>query len=145
MNRFIHSPEWNIAIFAFLLNFFWEVQQMRFFLLPSDLSCQERVTNCTLATVGDVGIALLAFWTVAAIAQSRQWLRRPNVQRMGIFVLVGVVVTVVFELFATGILNLWQYADTMPIVPLLGTGALPFLQWVLVPPLVVWFARRHLV
>jgi hypothetical protein len=44
----LNLPELNIAIFAFLLNFVWEVQQMPFFEL-SDLSCWERTRNCTIS------------------------------------------------------------------------------------------------
>ena len=40
----IWLPELNIAIFAFLLIFVWEVQQMPFFQL-SDLSCNQRIIN----------------------------------------------------------------------------------------------------
>jgi len=29
-------------------------------------------------------------------------------------------------------------------VPLLGTGLLPTLQWLLLPPVVLWFMRRQL-
>lgn len=32
----------------------------------------------------------------------------------------------------------------MPVVPVIGIGALPLLQWVLLPPLILWFARRQL-
>jgi hypothetical protein len=40
----LNLPELNIAIFAFLLIFVWEVQQMPFFQL-SDLSCNQRIIN----------------------------------------------------------------------------------------------------
>ncbi|WP_205527550.1 hypothetical protein [Halomonas sp. JS92-SW72] len=32
----------------------------------------------------------------------------------------------------------------MPTLPLLGTGLAPLLQWLLLPPLIVWLARRQL-
>ena len=52
--------------------------------------------------------------------------------------------TVLMEWLATGSLNRWAYADSMPIVPFLGIGLLPALQWLLLPPLVVWFTRRQI-
>lgn len=142
--RFLNLPEFNVAIFCFLLNFLWEVQQMPFFQLPVDLSCWERIINCTFATVGDVGISLTAFWTVAVLSKSRQWLLQPRWRQIDTFILVGVVITVIFEALATGVLNRWEYADIMPTLPLLGTGVLPLLQWVLIPPLIVWFVKRQL-
>lgn len=89
------------------------------------------VYNCTWATVGDVGIALFAFWTIAALAQSRQWLRQSISLQVGVFVFVGIVVTVVFEFLATGILDRWQYADIMPVISLLGTGDSPIGNWLI--------------
>ena len=76
--RWLNSPEWNVALFSFLLSFFWEVQQMPFYQVSNDFSCFDRTRNCTLATVGDVGISLTSFWVVAALSKSRQWVHRPN-------------------------------------------------------------------
>lgn len=142
--RWLDLPEWNIAIFSFLLNFVWETQQMPFFQLAPELSCLEITRNCTLATVGDVGISITAFWTVAAILKSRQWFYQPRLWQIGGFILIGVVMTVIFEALATGPLNIWEYATLMPTVPFLGTGLLPLLQWVLLPPIIVWFVKRQL-
>ena len=144
MIRVLNLPEWHVAIFAFLLNFFWEVQQMPLFQLAS-LSCQDRVFNCTLATVGDVGIALLSFWTVAAVHRSRYWIVRPNRGQVTIFIAVGVAITITFEALATSVLDRWEYASTMPTLPLLGTGLSPLLQWILIPPLILGFSKRQLV
>ena len=143
-HHWLNLPESNVAIFSLLLNFGWEVQQMRFFQLPSELSCLDRVENCTLATVGDIGISLIAFWSVAAVSKSRRWILQPSWRQSGIFILVGIIITASFEALATGVLNLWQYADLMPTLPFLGTGLLPLLQWILIPLLIVWFVGRQL-
>lgn len=142
--RLLDLPEWNVAIFSFLLNFLWEIQQMPFFEIPPEFSCLDMIRNCTLATVGDVGISLTAFWTVAVVSKSRQWLLQPRWWQMGNFILVGVAITVIFEALATGVLNRWKYAALMPTFPFLGTGLLPLLQWILIPPIIVWFVKRQL-
>ena len=38
----------------------------------------------------------------------------------------------------------WEYAEAMPRLPLLGTGLAPLLQWLLIPPLVIWLVRRQI-
>lgn len=38
----------------------------------------------------------------------------------------------------------WRYATAMPIVPVLEIGLTPFLQWVILPLLLVWFVKRQL-
>jgi len=143
-SRWLNLPEWNVAIFSFLLNFVWEVQQMPFFQVSPESSYLNLIRNCTLATVGDVGISLVAFWTVATISRSRQWFRQPRRSQIIGFILVGLVITVIFEALATGALNRWEYAPLMPTLPFWGTGLLPFLQWVLLPPIILWFLKRQL-
>jgi hypothetical protein len=32
----------------------------------------------------------------------------------------------------------------MPTLPVLGTGLLPLLQWIFLPPLIAWFVHRQL-
>jgi hypothetical protein len=142
--RWLNSPEWNVSVFSFLLSFFWEIQQMPFYQVPSELSCFDITRNCTLATVGDIGISLTSFWVVAAISKSRQWFHQLSLWNVGIFTLVGVVITVIFEALATGPLGVWAYANSMPTLPFFGTGLVPLLMWMLIPPLTIWFVKRQL-
>jgi len=48
-----------------------------------------------------------------------------------------------FETLATGPLARWAYTDAMPRVPITGTGFMPLLQWLVIPPLVLWFVGRQ--
>jgi hypothetical protein len=61
-----------------------------------------------------------------------------------VFVAVGIILTVAFEYYYTNITLRWTYSDLMPLVPPFGTGLSPLLQWLVIPPLVVWLTRRHL-
>jgi hypothetical protein len=99
---------------------------------------------CLSATVGDVGIALVAFWATALVAGSRQWLLRPSAYDLTVFILAGLIATVALEYYHTNISLRWSYSELMPLVPPLGTGLSPLLQWIVVPTLVVWLAFRHL-
>ena len=140
----LNLPETNVAIFAFLLNFPWEFLQVPFFLGMATAPHWDAIQFCTRASLGDAGIAVAAFWAVAVAVRSRNWVRHPRPREVLGFVAVGVAITIVFEWLATGVLGRWAYADTMPVVPLLGVGLLPLLQWTLLPPLIVWFVRRQL-
>lgn len=104
----------------------------------------EAVLFCTRATLGDVVIALSAYWVVAAYRRRRDWLYQPDGRSLLVFIAVGIVTTIALEWHATELQQRWQYADIMPTLSLLGTGLAPLLQWLLLPPLIVWFARRHL-
>ena len=142
--RWLNTPELNVTIFSFLLNFFWEIQQMPFFRVSPEFGYTDIVNNCTLATFGDAGISIIAFATVAVLFKSRRWILQPNWWQIGIFISVGIIITIIFEVLATGVLNRWQYGEAMPTLPVLGTGLLPVLQWLIIPPLIIWFVRRQL-
>ena len=72
------------------------------------------------------------------------WLFGPTPAALAIYLLIGLLLTVVFELLATGPLERWRYGAAMPVVPGLGVGLSPLMQWVLIPPFALWLARRHM-
>lgn len=137
-------PETNVALFAFLLNLPWELWQIPLFKNMPSLAHWDGVIQCTRAALGDAVIALLAFWLVAAATRRRKWIRRPSGTTLAAFVAIGLIVTIALEYWATQIGGRWEYAEQMPRLPLLGTGLAPLLQWVLIPPLVVWLVRRQI-
>lgn len=142
--RVLDLPEVNVAVFAFLLNFVWEVWQVPFYRDMPAAPHWQATKVCSLATVGDTAITLMAFWVVVAAARTRAWVLGPSPMQVASFTITGIVVTVIAEWVATERLRLWAYADRMPALPLLGTGLLPLLQWMILPPLVVWFVQRQI-
>jgi hypothetical protein len=138
------TPEFNVLVFAFLINLAWEYWQVPFFRGMADQSHWQGVKACTQATIGDVGIALTAFWVSTFFARTRSWIMQPSKSDIAIFIGVGLVATIIFETLATGLLERWTYSDAMPRLPVVGTGLLPIIQWLVIPPLVVWFVRRQI-
>ena len=137
-------PELNVAIFSFLLNFVWEMWQIPFFAVMPNESHWLGVIACTKATFGDVAISLASFWSVAAFVRSRRWILEPSGSHIGSFVALGVVITIAIESLATGPYQRWSYSPLMPTIPIIGTGIFPLLQWIVLPPLTIWFVRRQL-
>lgn len=138
------APELPIAYFSFVLHFVWEFVQVPTYTGMAELLHWEATKLCMSATFGDVAFALTAFWLASLAARRRDWIIRPTRLPAAIFVAVGIVLTVGFEYYYTNISMRWTYSDLMPLVPPLGTGLSPLLQWFIVPPLVVWLTRRHL-
>ena len=63
-------------------------------------------------------------------------------------ILLGAAYTVFSEWLNINIRRSWSYTDAMPVLPLLGTGLTPLLQWVVVPGLAFatvmgWERRRQ--
>lgn len=143
----LDQPETTILIFAFLLNYPWEFLQAPFYEGLAHAAHWQAVKVCTRAAGGDAVIMLAAYASVAAVAADRWWLRAPSQRRMIGFLAIGILVTIVIEILATrsdysawG----WQYSGLMPLLPGLDVGLTPILQWILLPPLTIWFARRQL-
>lgn len=138
-------PEANVAAFSFLLHFPWEIWQMPLYRCLEGSSYVEAVRSITQASVGDAAISVVAFWAVSVGSRSRDWILNSTPREITGFLGTGVAITIVFEWLATEVLDRWQYAPGMPTLPLLGTGLTPLFQWILLPPLVVWLARRQLI
>lgn len=140
------NTEVNVAVFALLLNLPWEILQAPLFAGMADAPFSYAIQGCARATAGDAVIMLLAYWTVSAVAESRNWILDPSNRQLAVFVFIGVVVTTAIESLATRgywVRN-WSYALAMPVVPGIGVGIVPLIQWTILPLLVVWFVRRQL-
>ena len=137
-------PEFSVAVFSFLLHFVWEFVQAPTYSGMVDMPHWDGIKMCLSATFGDVGFALTAFWITAIVSRSRQWMGNPHSWQIIVFLAVGIGLTVGFEYYYTQISLRWTYSELMPLVPPFGTGLSPLLQWIVVPLLTVWFARRFI-
>ncbi len=144
-NRILNAPELHISIFAFLLNFIWELLQMPLFAGFADFPYYRLVLHCMKASYGDVVISLVAFAGACLIARSRMWIISMNKSGILAFLATGLVITIVFELLATGPLNQWEYGELMPMIPVMEVGASPVAQWVILPLLQLWFVKRQII
>ena len=140
------SPEFNVAVFAFLLNYPWEFLQVPLFDRLASAEHWEAIKGCSSAALGDTVIMLAAYWIVAAIAGSRRWIIAPSGLQLALFVTMGVSITALIEWLALhGLwIRSWSYSPLMPVIPGVRVGLAPLLQWIVLPPLVVWFVRRQL-
>lgn len=144
MRSIISNPEINVVFFSFAFHFIWELIQIPAYAGLAEINHWQGVLICSQATAGDVGIALAAFWTTSIVAHSRLWITTPTLAQITIFLSFGVAVTIALEYVNTQLTHRWAYSDLMPVVPLLGTGLSPLLQWVFVPLLVLFVVRRQI-
>lgn len=135
-------PEVTVAFLSFCLHFVWEFLQVPTYAGMAEMNHWDGVKLCTSATIGDVGFALTAFWATALAARSRRWIVRPALWQTGLFVAVGIALTVGFEYYYTQISLRWTYSELMPLVPPFGTGLSPLVQWIVIPLLTANLARR---
>ena len=140
----LYFPEFNVILFALLLNYPWEFLQVPFYRDMPQAAHWDAILFCSRATAGDALIALASFWGVALLSRSWVWVTRPSLWQVGAFSAFAVAITVGLEWHATVIAERWAYAEHMPVLPVIGTGLLPILQWVILPPLIVWLVYRQI-
>lgn len=133
-----------MASFGFLLNYPWEMLQTPFFVGMAEMPHWHAVRECSWAALGDVGLLVAAFWLAATVERNRGWMTHPRPRSVAVFMAAGLVATVALEWLATTQWDRWQYAERMPTLPGLGTGLAPVLQWLVLPPLLIWLVRRQL-
>ena len=139
-------PEFNVLLFAFLLNYPWEIIQAPLFEGMAGQAHWEAVKVCTRAALGDAVIMLFAYWGVALLGRGRSWIAAPRWYETLLMASLGVVVTVVIERLAQRgeWLSAWRYSAAMPVIPGLEVGLVPVLQWLILPPFVVALVGAHL-
>lgn len=118
---------------SFLIHFLWEMLQVPFYQNMAESSHAQVIWTCTQATFGDANIALIAYLVAALTVRSLAWLYPVSCKALLVYLLVGLLITVFFEYLATEVLDRWTYSAQMPTLPLIGTGLLPILQWLIVP------------
>ena len=129
----------TFALLVFSLNFAWEMMQMNWFASMQGPPLWRTTLVCARATLGDLVITAMAFGIAALVGKSTRWPTGPRVVIAAItFVVVGITITVVYEIFALA-KGMWRYDETMPAV--FGIGALPLLQWLLLPVVEVLLFR----
>jgi hypothetical protein len=135
-------PEADLLVLSFLGHFAWEILQAPLFASLSNTDHFIGITICLKATFGDVAIALAAFWCAALVGKSRSWFLSTDSRATVAYFAIGLLATVGLEYLNTQVAGRWTYSGVMPLLPVLGTGLSPILQWVFVPIFVLWYMRR---
>lgn len=124
-------------------NVVWEVVQLPFYKLWHTGTSFEIASMVLHCTAGDVLIALVAVVATLLAVGSPSWPEQRFAAVMLGTVAVSVVVTIAVEYLSTVVWQVWAYTETMPTLPLIGTGLSPVAQWVVLPPLALVWARRR--
>jgi hypothetical protein len=125
------------------VNFAWEIGQLPLYTIWYESAVGEIAFAVMHCTAGDVMIGSASLLlALAFVGRSDSPLRqRPRV--LWTAVLCGVAYTIVSEWLNTSVRATWSYTASMPIVPLIGTGGAPLLQWLVLPPVAHVLALRR--
>jgi hypothetical protein len=140
-----HRAVWPQALRRFLgvsivANLVWEILQLPLYTLWATGTRTEQALAVLHCTVGDAMIAGLSLLAALYLFARATW---PNVGVAPVYtgsLAFGVVYTIFSEWLNTSVRGNWAYSDLMPLVPGIGTGLAPLLQWFAVPTLALWIA-----
>ncbi len=139
---FLGHPLLDVSILAFFLHFVWEFWQVPWYAEAATMPHLEGIILCSRATFGDVVIATGGYAFVSIAVRDWFWMQNATIGRVTVYVSIGLLVTIVLEFLATDVLDRWQYGTDMWVLPMLGTGFTPILQWLFIPLLSVFVLMR---
>lgn len=128
--------------FVLVANLLWEIAQLPLYTIWSR-PLGEQILAAAHCTLGDVLIAMATLMFALIFAGDARWPAVGGKRVLIVTTLLGVAYTIFSEWLNIVIRQSWAYSDLMPRIPGLGTGLSPLLQWVLLPPLSLWFAYRR--
>ena len=126
------------------LSLAWEVAQLPLYTIWTDSTAGYIAFAVAHCTLGDlmIGSAALA---LALIAGRERALERWHWRRIAVTAtLAGTSYTAFSEWLNVAILRSWVYAEWMPVIEVAGLrlGVSPLFQWLVIPPLALYLARK---
>lgn len=133
---------WYVAISAGI-NLLWEVCQMPLYTVWHTSGWRQIAYAIAHCTVGDVMIAVLALTVALLLVGDLHWPAVSFTVVGGATIVAGFAYTIFSEWLNVVLRQSWAYAPAMPVLPPLGTGLSPMLQWLIVPSIALYFVRRQ--
>ena len=130
-----------LAIIA-LANLAWEIAQLPLYTIWSTGTWREVAVAVVHCTLGDVLISAACVF-LGLLVTGRGRFDRWSGRLAAVAIPLGIGYTVFSEWLNVAVRESWAYAPSMPLLPGLGTGLTPLVQWVVVPALGFWFVTRR--
>lgn len=115
------------------LNLVWEFSQMPLFTLWQEGSWSEIIFAGLHCTAGDLLITASAMLIALFLFGKSDWPSQRAVPVLVALVVIGLGYTIFSEWLNIVIRKSWAYSELMPVIPVIGTGISPFLQWIATP------------
>jgi len=130
----------RIVIISFLLNSIWELAHSPLYQLHQyDF---QHVSICFLASLADTIFVLLIIFLFGLVFKNVFWVNHLTVSRIIVLAIVGAIGATIGEMWHTSKGD-WVYANYMPLIPWLGVGVSPVLQFTILP-LIIFVVNRKI-
>lgn len=130
------------ALFIAPSNLVWETLHLPLYTIWNEGTLGEIAFAVAHCTGGDVLIALGSLTLALILLGAPSWPAKRFGPVVAVAVTFGLAYTGYSEWLNVEVRRSWAYSDAMPVVPLLRTGLSPLLQWLVLPPFGLLWARR---
>jgi hypothetical protein len=120
----------------------WEFAQMPLYTLAATGTPGEIIYSALHCTLGDALIGGLAFAAALILFGSDQWPVEGRFRVLAATLAFGLGYTIFSEWLNVEVRGAWTYSELMPVVPVIGTGLSPLLQWLILPIVAHLLATR---
>ncbi len=128
-----------LTIIAFVLHIVWENMQAPLF--QGYASFVAHFPMCVIGTVGDVVITLFVYFIIGLLKNDFNWIVGLNKKDITVLAIIGFFIAVGIEWRAL-LFGMWDYTDTMPIIPYLKIGLTPVLQMIFLLPVSIYLVKK---
>jgi hypothetical protein len=141
------TGSWLAALRAYIIasvvaHLAWEILQLPLYTIWSTGGPLEIALAIAHCTGGDTVIAVTALSLALILVGHENWPEQSYRIVLFVTLLFGVSYTIFSEWLNVTLRGSWAYTPDMPVVPVLGTGIGPLLQWIFVPIAALSTARR---
>ena len=124
---------------AFLFNLMWEIAQVRLYALWAEADWMTVAWSLLHCSLGDVVIALAMFALAGLVHRRADWPASRPWTGGAIIVVGAMAFTAWSEWYNVYRVAKWGYTASMPTI--FGIGVSPLLQWLILPPVMVYAYR----
>jgi hypothetical protein len=124
-------------------NLVWEILQLPLFAIWTTGTMGQKAFAVVHCTGGDAMIAGFALVSALILFGRPAWPNSATATVYAASLALGIGYTIYSEWLNTSVRATWAYSELMPVLPVLGTGVSPLLQWLVVPTLAMWVALGH--
>jgi hypothetical protein len=87
-------------------------------------------------------LLLLLYGVGRVIFGHGDWYSAPGIRKYAFMLAAGLSIGIAVEWAGVHLANRWEYTPAMPLLPWIDVGLAPIAQMLLLPPLILWAARR---
>jgi hypothetical protein len=139
---FFASPELRLLAAGLPLELAWEIGHAPLYTMWRAGPWPAIANHVLHCNFGDLVILLVCYEALTWSRRDRWWWVRYRAGDVLAFTLLGFAITVAAELYHLQVAHSWAYTVAMPLVPGLGLGLTPLLQWLVLPPILLLLLSR---